>query len=209
MNEAYHSVLRRYDARAAEERRMWQTEDHATLLARIDELLLDVGKEVAELLQSLVVSRNAQCLVELGTSYGYSTLHLAEAARRTGGTLHTFEIAEQKQLYARAQIEEAGLGDHVQWHLGDAVEGLRSFKGDVDFVLIDLWKDLYVPCFEAIHPKLADGAIIAADNILFPDEARADGERYRVAVRAKPDMESVLLTVGSGIELSCCRRRSA
>jgi len=32
----------------------------------------------------------------------------------------------------------------------------------VDFVLVDLWKDLYVPCLEAFYPKLNRGAIVGS-----------------------------------------------
>jgi len=144
--------------------------------------------------------------VELGTSYGYSTLFLADAARATGGRLVTLDVSEKKQAYARSQLEEAGLNDHVDWLLGDALTLLDELAGDIDFVLIDIWKDLYVPCFEKLYPKLADNALIAADNILYPEEARPDVARYQAAVRDKLDLQSVLLPIGSGIELSCVWR---
>jgi predicted O-methyltransferase YrrM len=69
-------------------------------------------------------------------------------------------------------------------------------------VLLDLWKDLYATCFELFHAKLAPGALVAADNMLFPPSARADAVEYQALVRAKPDMDSVLLPVGNGVELS-------
>lgn len=67
-------------------------------------------------------------------------------------------------------------------------------------MLLDLWKDLYVPCLEAILPKLNSGAIIVADNIVHPggEEVR----RYVEVVRAKPRIRSLLLPVGSGLEVS-------
>ncbi len=47
---------------------------------------------------------------------------------------------------------------------------------------------------------LAPGAIIVADNMLWPggEEVR----RYVAALRATPGFESVLLPVGSGLEIS-------
>jgi len=69
-----------------------------------------------------------------------------------------------------------------------------------DFVLVDLWKDLYLPCLEAFFPKLNPGAIVVADNM-----TRPGGEnvmRYARAIRALPGMTSILLPVGSGIEIS-------
>lgn len=206
MTEAFDRVLERYNERAAQEQRVWETSP-AEIFARRDEFLLHVGAEVAEFLLSLAVARGAQHLIELGTSFGYSTLFLAEAARRTGGRLTTFELAEDKQAYARSQIEEAGLADHVDWKLGDAVAMLDELEPDADFVLIDLWKDLYVPCFEKLYPRLAENAVIAADNMLIPQMARPEAEAYRAAVRQKPDLHTVLLPLGSGIELSVLWRQ--
>jgi predicted O-methyltransferase YrrM len=67
-------------------------------------------------------------------------------------------------------------------------------------VLIDLWKDLYTPCLEAFYPKLNPGAILVADNMTMPGGPEVAA--YGRAVRAKPHMTSVLLPVGSGIEVS-------
>ena len=74
--------------------------------------------------------------------------------------------------------------------------------GPFDFVLIDLWKDLYVPVFELLHPKLAQGAIIVADNMLQPENVRVHARAYRERVRSAADMSSVLLEVGNGLEVS-------
>jgi predicted O-methyltransferase YrrM len=87
----------------------------------------------------------------------------------------------------------------VELQCGNAVELIPALEPEVDLVLIDLWKDLYVPCLERIVPKLAAGAILVADNMLQPrDDARA----YRRAVRALPGVNSVLLPIGSGLEVS-------
>jgi predicted O-methyltransferase YrrM len=59
---------------------------------------------------------------------------------------------------------------------------------------------MYVPCLEAFYPRLSPGAIIVADNMIFPGGPEVD--RYGRAVRAKPGISSVLLPVGQGIEIS-------
>ena len=206
MDDAFARVLARYESRAAEEERLWRQTAPSEIMARRDEFLLHVGPKTGEVLLSLAAARGARHIVELGTSYGYSTLFLAEAARRTGGRVTTLELAKEKQDHARAQLAEAGLAGHVEWLTGDALDLLDTIGPDVDFVLIDLWKDLYVPCLEKLYPKLADNAVIAADNMLLPEIARPEAEAYRAAVRAKPDLQSVLLPIGSGIELSCLWR---
>jgi len=69
-------------------------------------------------------------------------------------------------------------------------------------VLIDLWKDLYVPVFELLYPKLAPGAVIVADNMVYPESAQVHASAYRERVRQAPEMTSVLLAVGNGLEVS-------
>lgn len=118
----------------------------------------------------------------------------------------TIELSEAKQAHARAQLQKAKLADHVEWLQGDALEILDRIEGPIDFVLLDLWKELYVPCFERFLPKLAENGIIAADNMLEPKVVRPQAEIYRAAVRAVPSLQSVLLSIGQGIELSCVWR---
>jgi predicted O-methyltransferase YrrM len=150
----------------------------------------------------MVKALGARSILELGTSYGYSTLFLAEAARATGGKLVTTELSADKIAYASGMMEQAGLGDIVEFRQGDARETIRSLPGPFDFVLVDLWKDLYVPCFDLFYPKLAPGALIVADNMIEPAVARDDGLAYRRHVRQAPHIETVLLPLGQGIEVS-------
>lgn len=112
------------------------------------------------------------------------------------------ELADYKQSEARRQIEVAGLAEHVDFRLGDALELLRADKGQWDFVLLDIWKELYLPCFTAFYPQLSEEAIIVSDNMIFPPGARPQVRLYREAVRAKADMQTALLPVGQGIEIS-------
>ncbi len=177
--------------------------DPARFSNRLDEYLLAVGPEVGWLMHALIIGRSAKRILELGTSYGYSTLFLADAARRTGGKVYTMDLAANKQQYARTQLEEAGLLPQVEWMLGDATQLLKSLDGPFDFVLVDLWKNLYVPCLDLFYGKLAANAVIVADNMLFPEMVRADAEAYRAAVKSKGNLQSVLLPIGNGIEVSC------
>ena len=202
-DDALHRVLRVYERRMAKEALLAGSLPRSELFARRDEFLLTVGEEVANLLRDLAVGLGAKTIVELGTSYGYSTLFLADAARRTGGKVFTYEHVPDKQAYARKQLTEAGLAGVVEWRLGDALELLRDQPGPIDLVLIDLWKDLYVPCFERVYPLLAPNGVIVADNMFIPESGRAAAAAYRAAVRAKPDMEAVLLPIGQGIDISC------
>jgi predicted O-methyltransferase YrrM len=202
MDSKFQALLAHYHARIAEEDRLMKS-DPASFSRRRDEFLLAVGPEVGRLLHALILGRGAKRILELGTSYGYSTAFLADAARQTGGRVYTMDLAANKQQYAQAQLEKAGLLPQVEWMLGDATQMLKTLDGPFDFVLVDLWKNLYVPCLELFYGKLAPNAVIVADNMLFPEFARADAEAYRAAVTRKGNLQSVLLPIGNGIELSC------
>lgn len=203
----FMAVLAEYNERLAEEDKV--AHDPAALATvDVNTLLIPVGEEVARLMHSLVVGLKAQIIVELGTSYGYSTLFLADAARATGGRVFSYDVAADKQAYARRQLERADLADFVEFRLGDAVELLRDQPGPVDFVLMDLWKDLYVPCLYRVAPLLGTSGTILADNMTFPPAALADARAYRDAVRALPDMQAALLPIGNGIDIAVRQRFS-
>jgi predicted O-methyltransferase YrrM len=167
-----------------------------------DELLLPVGEAVGAFLHSLILARKPKRILELGTSYGYSTLIMADAARSVGASVITMELADYKQAHAREQLAKAGLAGVVDFRCGDAVEMIKADPGPFDFILLDIWKELYTPCFDAFYGKLSEEAIIASDNMIFPEMARPDVRVYREAVRAKADLQTVLLPIGQGIELS-------
>ena len=114
----------------------------------------------------------------------------------------SLELQAAKTQYAHTQLERAALADFVEFRVDDALASLRQLPGPFDFVLIDLWKDLYVPVFELLHRKLSPGAIVVADNMLYPEEFRAEARAYRQRVRAAAGMSSVLLAVGNGLEVS-------
>jgi predicted O-methyltransferase YrrM len=205
MDPAIVKVLGIYEERAERELQL-MLRSPKEFAANIDDYLICIGPAAGKLLHLLVVGQRAQCIVELGASYGYSTLWLADAARLTGGKVHSLELSEKKVSYARDQLRGLGLESYVQFHVGDALETLTQLPGPFDFVLVDLWKNLYCPCFDLFHPKLAAGALVAADNMTFPPQARADALTYQQLVRTRTDMESLLLPIGNGIELS--RKRS-
>lgn len=205
MDSKFETVLARYHARMAEEK-LRMERDPDTFRNNLDDYLLAVGADVGWLLHSLIIGRGAVRILELGTSYGYSTLFLAAAAQRTAGRVHTIDLAGYKQQFAQQQLAEAGLAELVEWHNGDATELLKTVAGPFDLVLVDLWKDLYVPCLDLFYGKLANNALIIADNMLQPEHSRGNAEKYRAAVKAKPGIQSVLLPIGNGIELSCLWR---
>ena len=202
MDPAVSAVLADYEARAEREQEIWSTRSADENLRRRDEMLLPVGRAAGMLMNLLIKEGEARRILEVGSSYGYSTTWLAEAARAVGGKVVSLELQAAKTQYAHTQLERAALADFVEFRVDDALASLPQLPGPFDFVLIDLWKDLYVPVFELLHRKLSPGAIVVADNMLFPEEFRAEARAYRQRVRAAAGMSSVLLAVGNGLEVS-------
>ena len=193
MDDKVKNVLALYHERIREENRTRGS-------GGLDQRLLAVGPDTGQVINILARSLAAPTILEIGTSYGYSGIWLAEAARATGGRLITMELQDFKSSRAREMASQAGLADHVDFKVGDAVQMISELPAGIDFVLVDLWKDLYVPCLKAFYPKLNPGALIVADNMLRP--ATEEVKQYGKAVRALRGITSVLLPVGSGIEIS-------
>ncbi|WP_211264464.1 O-methyltransferase [Acetobacter senegalensis] len=200
MDEKISAVLDRYHARMHEERAGPRTEAPGGRDGGQDQRMRAIGPETGQILNILARSLEKPTILELGTSFGYSGIWLADAARASGGRLITMELHEYKSAYAKKMAEQAGLAGWIDFRIGDAVQMIRELSGKVDFVFVDLWKDLYAPCLEAFYPYLNEGAIVVADNMIRP--GTEDVKRYGRAIRALPGMSSVLLPVGTGIEVS-------
>jgi predicted O-methyltransferase YrrM len=130
------------------------------------EFYIPVSPEQGQLLYLTARAIGARRIVEFGTSFGISTLYLAAAVRDNGGGLVVgSEIEPGKHARAVAHLEEAGLTDVADVRLGDALETLRELPEPIDLVLLDGWKDLYLPVLELVTPRLRPGAVVLADNI--------------------------------------------
>jgi predicted O-methyltransferase YrrM len=185
------------------------SEAEKTKLPRLDsrqqELLKDayipVSPETGRLLYQLARTRPARLIVEFGLSFGLSTIHLAAAVKDNGmGRVMTTELEPNKIQRARENLREAKLLDYVEIRAGDATKTLATIEGEIDLVLLDGWKDLYLPVLQVIEPRLATGALVVADDLDIMPEAL---KPYLKHVR-NPDngYVSVELPLGDGLELS-------
>ena len=119
-----------------------------------------------------------------------------------GAKLVSVDVDAAKQDHARNMLERAGLAEIVEFRCGDALDVVAADRGEFGLVLLDIWKNLYLPCFEAVYPKLAEEGVIVSDNMVQPESARDAVRAYREAVRTKPDLQTILLPLGSGIEVT-------
>ncbi|MCX2931132.1 class I SAM-dependent methyltransferase [Mycobacterium sp. CVI_P3] len=131
---------------------------------------LPVTPESGQLLYTLVRAIRPKSVVEFGMSLGLSAIHLAGAVRDNGvGRLVTTELSAAKVVAATASFAEVGLDDLITVLEGDALQTLAGLQEPVDFVLLDGWKDLYLPVLHLLEPKLRPGALVVADNTGLPD----------------------------------------
>jgi predicted O-methyltransferase YrrM len=127
---------------------------------------IPVSREQGEFLYLTARAIRAKSVVEFGTSFGISTTYLAAGLRDNGGgRVIGSEIEPSKCHQATANLKEAGLEEYAEVRLGDALETLREVPEPVDLVLLDGWKDLYLPVLELVKPRLRRGAVVMADNI--------------------------------------------
>ncbi|KQY15888.1 methyltransferase [Massilia sp. Root133] len=153
-------------AEAELQRLMRSKTDYRDLYGRLKDVALPVSRGTGVLLYMLARSSRARTIVEFGTSFGISTIHLAAALRDNGGgRLVTSEFEPAKVERARANLAAAGLLDLVEIRTGDALQTLAGDLPDaIDLVLLDGAKALYPDVLALLEPHLRPGAAIVADN---------------------------------------------
>jgi predicted O-methyltransferase YrrM len=201
------AVLRRLFAAAARDgendapdRSSWARMTAAELADARQDAYIPISAEGGRLLYALARASRPQTVVEFGTSYGISTLYLAAAVTdNCTGHVLTTELSRKKAAAARASLDEAGVGDAVTILPGDARQTLAQVPGPVGLALLDGWKDLCLPVLRLLEPKLAPGALVAADDTTFT--TMADYLKY---VRDPANgYVSVTFPVQDGMEISC------
>ena len=157
---------------------------------------LAVSRDTGRLLYMLARSIRARTIVEFGTSFGISTLHLAAALRDNGGgRLIGSEFEPSKIKRARDNLAAGGLSDLVEIREGDATQTLsRDLPDTIDLVLLDGAKSLYPPILSLLEGRLRDGALIVADNA-------DDSPEYLARVRS-PESGYLSVPFGEDVELS-------
>jgi predicted O-methyltransferase YrrM len=164
------AAMRAYNARRNGETAPPQGGEAARIKVFLSDKLVALDRDTAEFCYQLCRATNARRIVEIGTSYGVSTLYLAAAVRDNigatagNGIVIATEYEPEKAKAARKHFAEAKLSDLIDLREGDLRETLVRIDGPVDFVLVDIWTSMARPALELVAPHLRPGAIVICDN---------------------------------------------
>jgi caffeoyl-CoA O-methyltransferase len=181
------------------------TEGEAAILGALEDLqrsggtFLSVPESDGRTLRLLVEAIDARNVVEVGTSTGYSGLWLCLGMQRSGGHLTTFEIDPERAATAAEWFRKAGVADRVTVVVGDAHQNVTRLRDPIDLVFLDADKEGYVDYLRTVLPLVRPGGLILAHNM-----NRAEG--FVEYVAAIPDLDTVLLTQGSGLSVTLKKR---
>ncbi|MDR2745284.1 MAG: O-methyltransferase [Desulfovibrio sp.] len=181
---------------AERDRLMRSKTDYLDFYGRLKAFPLAVSRETGTLLYMLAVSCGARAIVEFGTSFGISTLHLAAALRDNGGgRLISSEFEPSKVARARENLKAGGLADLTEIRQGDALQTLRvGLPETIDFILLDGAKALYPEILGLMESRLRPGALIIADDAVYSPD-------YLTYVRS-PASGYMSSPLAEGLELS-------
>lgn len=157
----------------------------------------NIEAESAKLLSQFIRLQQAKSILEIGTSTGYSTLWLAEAAQATGGQVTTVEIDAKRSAEAKRHVAELELSEIVQFWVGDAVDYLKEAQDTFDFILLDAERNAYENYWpdlkRLIKPK---GGVLIIDNVI---SHAAEVKSFLGLIKSDQNFMSSILPVGAGL----------
>ena len=149
--------------------------------ARTDDVLDRVRAETAEmpaaqmqvtadqgaLIELLVKLVGAKDALEVGTFTGYSAICIARGLGENG-RLTCLELEPERAAIARANLDEAQVGERVEILVGPAGESLEAMAAvaSFDFAFIDADKTGYPEYYELVLQRMRPGGLILLDNML-------------------------------------------
>jgi predicted O-methyltransferase YrrM len=190
MNEARRAFLDELYAHGRE-----HDAQHADRLAR----LRNVEPETAELLGVLVRALGARRVLEIGTSNGYSTIWLADAALAVGGAVVSLEVEPERTAQALANLTRAGVEGAADLRVQDAADALAASDDAAwDLIFLDAERPAYVGYWPELQRVLVPRGLLVVDNAL---SHAAELVEFSELVYATPGVTSTLLPVGAGVLL--------
>jgi predicted O-methyltransferase YrrM len=161
---------------------------------------LAVSEEDGKFLRLLIASTKRKRALEIGGASGYSAIWMAQGLRATGGKLVSIEYDPVRARELADNVRKAGLSDVVQVVAGDAFKEIPKLTGTFDFVFLDAWKRDYRKFFELMYPRLDQGGLFTAHNVV---NKRSEMGDFLDAVQQNPSLWTTIVSPsGEGISLS-------
>ena len=129
-----------------------------------EDVYLSISQKQGVALAQLVKENQLNNIVEFGTSFGISTLYMAQGLDPNLGKIISTELMPSKAKKALENFEKAGVSNLIEVRVGDAMETLANYNAPIDLLFLDGWKDLYLPLFEMLSPNFHKNTIIYVDN---------------------------------------------
>jgi len=159
-------------------------------------LMLNITRDTGEFLSVMVRAAGARRVLEIGTSNGYSTLWLAEAAREIGGAVTTVESAEYKIGLAASNFSRSGLAQLITLVHDDAGRLLQQCAASAfDLIFLDSERPDYPAWWPQLRRVLRPGGTLIVDNATSHAEQLAP---FVALVKADPAFATCLVPVGKG-----------
>ena len=162
------------------------------------DVYLSISKEQGEDLKQLIQKKNIKNIVEFGTSFGISTLFLAQGVMNTGGQIITTELIELKAKKAIENFKKAGVSELIEVRIGNALDTLKGHHEPIDLLLLDGWKDLYLPLFQMLESNFHKNTIVYVDNADMGEVQaflRTVNQNPKYQLQSKHDGKVVLITL--------------
>jgi predicted O-methyltransferase YrrM len=172
-----------------------------------DKRMLAITRETGIFYNTLLKIQKPKKILEIGTSFGYSTLWFASAIGKKSKII-TVEKNPKKIKFAKKNFQKAGVSAMIEIKEGMAKDVLiqlgksKRTKESFDFIFIDADKEEYPFYFDICLPMLKKGGIIAADNIIFPRKFKRHIKKYLEHINEIKDIQSITIPIGNGQEIS-------
>lgn len=147
-------------------------------------------------------------VLEIGTYTGYSALCLAEGLKKDGKII-TIDRNEELESRVKSYFEESDFGKNIDFRIGDALEIIPILEEKFDLIFIDADKTNYLNYYNLVIDKLASGAFIIADNVLWSGKVvqslEAEDEdtkallKFNRIVQNDSRVENVLFPIRDGL----------
>lgn len=149
---------------------------------------------------------NPEIIVEVGTYTGYSCLCLAEGLKKNGKII-TIEKDEEFASIAKKFFDRSKYKEKISLLIEDANTAIENISEKIDLAFIDADKVNYTKYYDMLFPKLKNGGLIVADNVLWSgkvtqkviDDETQSIKNFNIKVKNDERVENLIVGIRDGI----------